>query len=279
MAGSNNQDRYYVVGKRIGTTEQGHIYPKDRQSIAPSEIQEAVPTGEVLLFRTKKEAERYAEAMGYDGGGSDHSYIAPVFEVQLRNSIDMSLMKKKEIGNNIRKWNADCMEVNANNLFFLSGQLSGQGFDQEYNFKSTDIKNRTVKEVVLDNMGFNEHIKDLREKELLLLKQDHKEAAKELHDILDNIDAHQQAYLSGQTTVNQLVEACKNEVTEEKTKKLAEHRGIFKEVKSFIENIIQIVKPDFKINSGSINKINKFKDSLDDRQAVEQDSDSPKPGF
>ncbi|HIG0326665.1 TPA: hypothetical protein ACX87D_000529 [Legionella pneumophila] len=253
----DTQTTYYVVGKKIQTTARSSsFYPEDRKSIPSKEIKEAVPTGDALLFRTKEEAMKYASDTRYEGGGSDHNREAPVFEVQLKTPINNpSIVKEEIITYQHRKKSVEYIEVNANNLRFINGEILGFKTSFEPAFKTAQDW--------LDKIGFDKSIADLRKKAALLKKDEHFEAAKELVSICDNLEKSKNQFVKGDKKVREFIEDCKHAVDPEKTKELAKHRGIFAQVKSFIQSVIQKINPDFQFTSGSMKKISEFDKSLD----------------
>ncbi|CZJ09803.1 Uncharacterised protein [Legionella pneumophila] len=256
---------YFVVGKQVRTSESSSLldrefpYPKARKKISAEEIKGAVPTGEALLFRTRKDAEDYVQLTQRDRVGSEHSQVAPVFEVQLRKSIaEPEVVTKNVISQFGKRQSFVYARVNPNDLLYRSGELLGFG---KCNFKPTDEANVKTPKEWLDKIGFESKIEALQKKVGGLYKKD-VNAAEELEDILKELRANKKEFVEGRKNAKQFVDACTDAIKPEKTKALAGHRGLFASIKSFVESIVQLVNPKFKINSDSINKIKDVEKSL-----------------
>ncbi|MFO3474163.1 hypothetical protein SC122_14990 [Legionella pneumophila serogroup 1] len=256
---------YFVVGKQVRTSESSSLldrefpYPKARKKISAEEIKGAVPTGEALLFRTRKDAEDYVKLTQRDRAGSDHSQVAPVFEVQLKNSIaEPEVVTKNIISQYGKRQSFEYARVNPNDLLYSSGEVLGFG---KCNFKPTDEANVKTPKEWLDKIGFESKIEALQKKVGGLYKKDFN-AAEELEDILKELRANKNEFVEGRKNAKQFVDACTDAIKPENTKALANHRGLFASIKSFVESIIQLVNPKFKINSDSINKIKDVEKSL-----------------
>ncbi|HBD7142824.1 TPA: hypothetical protein KKW64_001697 [Legionella pneumophila] len=259
---------YFVVGKKIVTSESSsfldteHPYPKTRKKISAEEIKGAVPTSEAILFRTRKEAEGYvrltAKEIGL--GVKGHSEAAPIFEVQLRNSIHEPQIVTENIERELGKSESvQYTRVNPESLRYISGGVLG--IPGKYQFKPTDEANVKTPEEWLDKIGFDDKIEALENKVGGLYKKDFN-AAKELEDILKELKANKNEFVEGRKNAKQFVDACTDAIQPKNTKNLANHRGLFASVKSFVESIVQLVNPKFKINSDSINKIKDVEKSL-----------------
>ncbi|HAT4694147.1 TPA: hypothetical protein P5R10_001840 [Legionella pneumophila] len=259
---------YFVVGKKIVTSESSsfldteHPYPKKRKKISAEEIKGAVPTSEAILFRTRKEAERYVRLTAKDIGSSvkEHSKEAPIFEVQLRNSIHEPQIVTENIERELGKSvSVQYTKVNPENLRYLSGGVPEiQG---KYDFKPTDEVNVKTPKEWLDKIGFESKIEALQKK-LGRLQKDDPNAGDELENILKELRANKKEFVEGRKNAKQFVDACTDAIKPDNTKALAGHRGLFASIKSFVESIVQLVNPKFKINSDSINKIKDVEKSL-----------------
>ncbi|HAT1794912.1 TPA: hypothetical protein JBI72_01495 [Legionella pneumophila] len=152
-----------------------------------------------------------------------------------------------------------CVKIDADNLRYISGGVPGiQG---KYQFKPTDEANIKTPKEWLDKIGFDSKIEALQKKVGGLYKKD-VNAAEELEDILKELRANKKEFVEGRKNAKQFVDACTDAIKPDNTKNLANHRGIFASVKSFVESIVQLVNPKFKINSDSINKIKDVEKSL-----------------
>ncbi|HHL3472166.1 TPA: hypothetical protein ACQ51W_002987 [Legionella pneumophila] len=250
---------YFVIGKRIKTLESES---KLRKKISDEELKEAVPIEEAWLFRTREEADNYAiGTQGYNSKVPEcpRNCVA-IFEVQLRNPV----AKPKTDTIQINPQGSKMIEfqfarVDADNLGYISGGVPGiQG---KYQFKPTDEANIKTPKEWLDKIGFDRKIEDLDKKASMLGKEDAR-ASEDLAFIIGNLKKYKREFLDGHKSAEQFVEACRDEIKPEKTKNLANHRGIFASVTSFIESIVQLVSPKYKINTDSINKINEVEKSL-----------------
>lgn len=259
---------YFVVGKQVRTSESSSLldrefpYPKARKKISAEEIKGAVPISEAILFRTRKEAERYvsltAKAIGI--GDKMHTQEAPIFEVQLRNSIHKPQIVTENIERELGKSESvQYTNVNPENLRYISGGVPG--IPGKYQFKPTDEANIKTPKEWLDKIGFESKIQALQNKVARLENKDIK-AANELKGILENLRANKEEFVEGRKNAQQFVNACADAIKPENTKALANHRGLFASIKSFVESIVQLVNPKFKINSDSINKIKDVEKSL-----------------
>lgn len=257
---------YFVVGKQIRTSESSSLldrefpYPKERKKISDEEIKGAIPTGDALLFRTRKEAENYVRLTQRHRAGSEHSQEAPVFEVQLKNSIaEPEVVTKNIISQYGKRQSVEYTRVNPDDLRYISGAVPGiQG---KYQFKPTDEANVKTPKEWLDKIGFDSKIEALEKKVGGLYKKDCN-AAEELEDILKKLRANKKEFVEGRQNAKQFVDACTDAIKPDNTKALAGHRGLFASIKSFVESIVQLVNPKFKINSDSINKIKDVEKSL-----------------
>ncbi|HAT8450495.1 TPA: hypothetical protein JA513_13815 [Legionella pneumophila] len=150
-------------------------------------------------------------------------------------------------------------KVDADNLRYISGGVPG--IPGKYQFKPTDEANVKTPKEWLDKIGFESKIEALQKKVGGLYKKD-VNAAEELEDILKELRANKKEFVEGRKNAKQFVDACTDAIKPEKTKALAGHRGLFASIKSFVESIVQLVNPKFKINSDSINKIKDVEKSL-----------------
>ncbi|MFO2461361.1 hypothetical protein SCM19_12845 [Legionella pneumophila serogroup 1] len=255
---------YFVVGNPIATSEVSlfSVIPEVRKKISDEEIKGAIPTGDALLFRTREEAEKYARITANFGSKGEIRHKAPVFEVQLRNpvaepqTVTKTLRKDRYTLDHIE---IQCAKVDADNLRYISGGVPG--IPGKYQFKPTDEANVKTPKEWLDKIGFESKIEALQKKVGGLYKKDFN-AAEELEDILKELRANKNEFVEGRKNAKQFVDACTDAIKPENTKALANHRGLFASIKSFVESIIQLVNPKFKINSDSINKIKDVEKSL-----------------
>lgn len=249
---------YFVIGKPITTIESNS---KQRKKISDDELKEAVPTGHALLFRTREEADEYARLTeGYNSKVPDcPRYKDAVFEVQLRNTIDEPQVVTKKIMSHYGQSEVQYVKVDADNLRYISGGVPG--IPGKYQFKPTDEVNVKTPKEWLAKIGFDSKIEALQNKVTMLGKEDDR-ASEDLSFIIGNLITYKQEFLDGHKSAEQFVEACRDEIKPEKTKNLANHRGIFASATSFIESIVQLVSPKYKINTDSINKINEVEKSL-----------------
>ncbi|HAT2067525.1 TPA: hypothetical protein OO122_002696 [Legionella pneumophila] len=151
------------------------------------------------------------------------------------------------------------VKVDADNLRYISGGVPG--IPGKYQFKPTDEANVKTPEEWLDKIGFDRKIEALESKKGRLKKEDI-DAANELKVILDKLRANKEEFVEGRKNAQQFVDACTDAIQPQNTKNLANHRGLFASIKSFVESIVQLVNPKFKINSDSINKIKDVEKSL-----------------
>ncbi|HAT2073233.1 TPA: hypothetical protein I8005_002317 [Legionella pneumophila] len=151
------------------------------------------------------------------------------------------------------------VKVDADNLRYISGGVPG--IPGKYQFKPTDEVNVKTPKEWLAKIGFDRKIEALQNKVTMLGKEDDR-ASGELSFIIDKLIKYKQKFLDGHKSAEQFVEACRDKIKPENTKNLANHRGIFASVTSFIESIVQLVSPKYKINTDSINKINEVEKSL-----------------
>ncbi|HBB6898065.1 TPA: hypothetical protein I8038_002127 [Legionella pneumophila] len=151
------------------------------------------------------------------------------------------------------------VKVDADNLRYISGGVPG--IPSKYDFKPTDEANVKTPKEWLDKIGFDSKIEALQKK-LGRLQKDDPNAGDELENILKKLRANKKEFVEGCKNAKQFVDACTDVIKPENTKALANHRGIFASVTSFIQSIVQWVSPKYKINTDSINKINEVEKSL-----------------
>ncbi|HAT9731084.1 TPA: hypothetical protein JBD73_12380 [Legionella pneumophila subsp. pneumophila] len=150
-------------------------------------------------------------------------------------------------------------KVNPENLRYISGGVPG--IPGKYQFNPTDEANIKTPKEWLDKIGFDSKFEALQKK-LGRLQKDDLSAGDELENILKELRANKKEFVEGRKNAKQFVDACADAIKPENTKALANHRGLFASVKSFVESIVQLVNPKFKINSDSINKIKDVEKSL-----------------
>ncbi len=121
---------------------------------------------------------------------------------------------------------------------------------------------------LLKKSGFDRHLK------ALLTKAEHLETSKHptaaaaasealtIHEImLDN----KNKFIEGGKNVQDFVKDCENAINPEKTKNLAEHRGILGSLQKFVRSIQNVFKSSpstYSINTDSMDKVNDMKKSL-----------------
>lgn len=127
---------YYAVGPMIQTSQSSSIldkgfpYPKHRKSIPDREIISAIPKeGTIIIFRTKEEAEQYAKLTQHHRMGTEDSYAATIFKVQLKESVTAQITCQEIKSNSplITKMTAqvEYTAVDVNQLNFISGRVYG----------------------------------------------------------------------------------------------------------------------------------------------------------
>ncbi|BCZ97559.1 hypothetical protein ACKOUJ_15610 [Legionella pneumophila] len=257
---------YFVVGKQIKTSEVPllGVLPKVRKKISDEEIKGAIPTGKALLFRTREEAEQYVTFTAtYDQDAARCPNLkAPVFEVQLRVPIAEPQMGTTKINTRLlsrKPIEIQYAKVDADNLRYFSGEVPE--IPGKYDFKPTDEANIKTPEEWLKKIGFDDKINALQKK-IERLQNEDPYAAKELNGIIKKLIANKKEFVEGRNNAQQFVHACTDAIQPKNTENLAKHRGLFASVKSFVESIIQLLNPKFKINSDSIGKIKGVEKSL-----------------
>lgn len=127
---------YYAVGPMIKTSQPSSIldkdfpYPKRRKSIPDREIISAIPKeGTIIIFRTKKEAEQYAQLTQHYRMGAEDSYVAVIFKVQLKEpaTAQITIQEIKSNSPFIPEMTTqvEYTNVDANQLNFISGRAYG----------------------------------------------------------------------------------------------------------------------------------------------------------
>ncbi|HDO9877148.1 TPA: hypothetical protein ACT9NG_003039 [Legionella pneumophila] len=249
---------YFVIGKRIKTIESGS---KLRKKISDEELKKAVPIEEAWLFRTREEADNYARGTrGYNSKVPEcPKDCVAIFEVQLRNPVAKPKTDTTQIYPDGKMIEFQFARVDADNLRYISGGVPGiQG---KYQFKPTDEANIKTPEEWLKKIGFDDKINALQKK-IERLQNEDPYAAKELNGIIKKLIANKKEFVEGRNNAQQFVHACTDAIQPKNTENLAKHRGLFASVKSFVESIIQLLNPKFKINSDSIGKIKGVEKSL-----------------
>lgn len=118
---------------------------------------------------------------------------------------------------------------------------------------------------LLKKSGFDKQLTAILIKAKDLEKRNHPAAANEAYAIHKSLVENKQDFIEGRKSTTAFVTGCENAIAPEKTKELAEHRGILGTLQKFVRSIQNVFKSSpstYSINTDSMDKVNDMKKSL-----------------